>query len=120
MVVGEGISSFPILTTTTPGVSLTTWGARTRMMTKATTPPRPPPKTGDAPPGEGGRDDDGAGRRRDGGGERDERDERDRSSGSARAAADDMGGCLSCLIVGSGQVVAEGWMEVEGQGGSGQ
>ena len=95
VVVGEGLSSTPILTTTTPGVSLTTWGAQTRMTTTTTTPPPPPPEyDGDTPRGEGGRDDDGAGRRRDGGGgeqgrgrnERDKHDKRDRSSGSARSA----------------------------------
>ena len=94
MVVGDGMTSFPILTTKKPGVSLTTWGG---LSTNANdddnddTPPPPPENDGDAPRGEGGRDDDGAGRRRDGGGgeqgrgcdERDERDDCDRSSGSA-------------------------------------
>jgi hypothetical protein len=68
VVVGEGMSSFSILTTKKPGVSLTRWGARTLITRKNTTPPRPPKKNdGDAPRGEVGWDDDGAGRRRDGG-----------------------------------------------------
>jgi hypothetical protein len=127
VVVGEGLSASPILTTTTLGVSLMTRGAQTQMTTTVTTPPHPPPKTGDAPQGEGGRDNDGAGQQRDGSvkqghgcDERDEHNKRNWSFGSARAAADDMGGCLSCLIAGSGRVMVEGWMEVEGQGGGGQ
>ncbi len=79
------------------------------------TPAPPPPKSGNAPRGEGGRDNNSAGRQCDGGGNqgcgRDKRgksDEHDRSSGSARAAADNMCGCLSRLIVGSGRVMAEG------------
>ncbi len=84
MVVGEGLSSSPILTTTMPGVPMTTWGARTRMTTTTTTPPpSPPPRKRRRRPVGGG----GPGRRG-GGGEQgrccDERDERDRSSGSAQ------------------------------------
>ena len=51
MVVGDGMSSFPILMTKKPGVSFTTWGARTQMTTTTTTPPRPPPKTTVTPRG---------------------------------------------------------------------
>jgi hypothetical protein len=51
VVVGEGMLSFPILTTKKPGVSLTKWGARTRMTTTTTTPPHPPPKMTATPHG---------------------------------------------------------------------
>ena len=61
VVVGEGLSSSPILMKTTLGVSLTTWGARTRMTTTTATPLPPPENNSVAPRGEGGRDNDGAG-----------------------------------------------------------